>query len=122
MDDVAFRAADGLLETTRACLLAVVPGPLEEPGLVTPPCDGRVLPGDDAPGARRPRAGAGLVGPPRRPRRRGAGARPRASLACNALRGAQWVAEVGPHRWAAPSPALVELAEALLHRWRLPAG
>jgi len=117
VDDVAFRAPDGLLETTRGCLLAVLPGPAA-PVLVTPACDGRVLPGTTRQVlvdlARRQRwevrlgplddtvltAAEGLI-------------------SCNSLRGAQWVRSAGTHRWAAPSPALVHLGEALLERWQL---
>ena len=49
-------------------------------------------------------------------------ARAEGLLAAEALRGAQWVTGAGPHRWPAPSPSVVELAGALLARWRLPAG
>ena len=120
VDDVAFRAAEGLLETTRACLLAVLPGPAA-PVLVTPACDGRVLPGTTR---------QVLVDLARRqgwevrlgPLDEDVLTAAEGLVACNALRGAQWVREVGAHRWASPSPALVDLAEALLQRWRLPAG
>jgi para-aminobenzoate synthetase/4-amino-4-deoxychorismate lyase len=120
VDDAAFQAPDGLLETTRACLLAVVDGP-DGPGLVTPPLDGRLLPGT----TRQVLVDLAL--------QRGwwvrlAGldtqvlAAADGLIACNALRGAQWVARVGEHRWDAPAPALSTLAQALLRRWRLPAG
>ena len=120
VDDVAFRARDGLLETTRACLLAVVPGPVAAV-LVTPARDGRVLPGT----TRQVLIDLALqrgwdvrLGPLDEELLGAADG----LLACNSLRGAQWVREVGDHRWAAPAPALVELADALLRRWRLPAG
>ncbi len=121
VDDVAFRAADGLLETSRACLLAVVTGPTGAPGLVTPACDGRILAGTtrqvlvDLALARGWSVRLGPLDDDLLAAADGL-------VAANALRGAQWVAAVGPHRWHVPAPALVELAEALLHRWRLADG
>ena len=131
-DDVALRSPAGeLLETTRACLLAVLPGgrPLSgrpgpaqpedtRPVLLTPACDGRVLPGVTR------QVLVDLA------RRRGwrvvlapvddeVLARAETLLVANALRGAQWVSALGEHRWRAPSEAAVTLSRALLVRWRL---
>ncbi len=116
-DDVALRSPDGhLLETTRACLLAVLPG--DVPTVLTPPCDGRLLPGvtrqvlvDLARGSGWTVRLAALDDE--------ALGRTETLLAANALRGAQWVQQVGRHRWAGPTPAAVELGDALLRRWRL---
>ncbi|MFC3688505.1 chorismate-binding protein [Aquipuribacter hungaricus] len=119
-DDVAFEAHDGLLETTRACLVAVMTGP-DGPSIVTPACDGRVLPGTTRQvlldlarqqgwqvrlAALDAEVLAGAEG----------------LLACGSLRGAEWVSQVGPHRWAGPSTATAGLGAALLRRWGVPAG
>lgn len=121
VDDVALADAGGaLLETTRACLLALLPGPTGAPGpvLLTPPCDGRVLPGVTR---------QVLLDLARRqgwPVRLGAlddEALDRAEglLCANALRGVQWVRSVGGRTWAAPSPAAGVLSRLLLERWQL---
>lgn len=109
----------GLLETTRACLLAVLPAAGgRRPTLVTPACDGRILPGVtrqvlvDLATAR----GWVVVLAPLDAAVLDAA---EGLLACNAIRGAQWVRRVGGIGWEAPGPALVELADALLARWRL---
>ncbi len=118
--DVVLRTRAGeLLETTRACLLAVLPAAgSTAPTLLTPPCDGRVLPGVtrqvlvDLARARGWQVRLGRVDDD-------VLARSEALLCANALRGAGWVARLGPHRWEAPSAAAVTLSRALLQRWRL---
>jgi para-aminobenzoate synthetase / 4-amino-4-deoxychorismate lyase len=123
-DDVALAAEDGLLETTRACLLAVVENPGPErgapgaPTLVTPPADGRILPGvtrQVCVDLARQRGWTVRLGPLDDDLLADADG----LVACNALRGVQWVREVGDHRWQAPSPGVRWLAEAVLRRWQL---
>ncbi len=105
----------GLLETTRDCLLAVLPARDGRPVLRTPPLDGRVLPGvtrqvlldlADEAGWLLERDGldAGVL------------ARADGLLAANALRGVRWVREVrgaadggGDVRWPAPAPGVAAL-------------
>gem|GEM_PF-381023 len=121
-DDVALRTRAGdLLETTRACLLAVLPardGCGSVPTLLTPPCDGRVLPGVtrqvlvDLARARGWQVRLAALDDD-------VLARADTLLTANALRGVCWVRRVEQHRWEAPSPAAVELSRALLRRWRL---
>ncbi|WP_380167023.1 chorismate-binding protein [Jannaschia sp. R86511] len=120
-DDVALRTTTGdLLETTRACLLAVMPGGpgRTAPTLLTPPCDGRVLPGvtrQQCVDLARQLGWAVRLGPLDGT----ALATASTLLTANALRGLQWVRRVDGHRWAAPSPEALQLSRALLRRWRL---
>ncbi|MGJ7440056.1 chorismate-binding protein [Aquipuribacter sp. MA13-6] len=119
-EDVALRTRAGeLLETTRTCLLAVLPADGgDAPTLLTPPCDGRVLPGVtrqvlvDLARAMGWQVRLGALDD-------AVLARSETLLSANALRGAGWVGRLGPHRWDAPSPAAVALSRALLQRWRL---
>lgn len=143
VDDVAFWAADpaGLLETSRGCLLALLPptpGSAAAGTLLTPACDGRILPGvtrqvlvDLAVSDGWQVSLAALD--------EDVLARADALLTCNALRGAQWVRELRPvspdpeefpgspghdaptsrRTWDSPSPSAVRLSAALLHRWQL---
>ncbi len=117
-DDVVLAAADGtLLETTRACLLVVLRG-ARRPVLLTPPCDGRVLPGVTRQvcvdlahqlgwGVQLAAVDADVLD------------RAQDLLTCNALRGVQWVRTLQGRVWDRPSAGAVELSQALLHRWRL---
>ena len=121
-DAVAGPGDTGLLETTRSSLLAVLPPDRSaRRTLVTPACDGRVLPGvtrqvlvdlATASGWHVELAplDAGLL------------SRAEGLVACNALRGAEWVRRVGGVSWRAPSDGVLELSRALLARWQLPAG
>ncbi|MFC5379219.1 chorismate-binding protein [Aquipuribacter nitratireducens] len=128
-DAVLVEPSGALLETTRDCLVATVaPGPDGRRGLVTPPEDGRVLPGVTRRVLLDLAAEAGWavrLGPLDAPTLESADG----LLACNALRGVRWVREVrgaadGGTRatarsWAAPGDGVVALAEMLRTRRRL---
>lgn len=123
VDDVALVDASGaLLETTRSNIFAVLPGrrtggpPDRGPRLVTPACDGRLLPGVtrqvvvDLAGSLGLPVRLGPLGP-------AVVAAADGVFTTNALRGVQWVRVLGDRSWQVPDPVTTQLSHALLRRW-----